>query len=53
MGRTVKMIKTMKVSCVCDLCKYGDKKLKCCYKSGINKCYKNGEYKDFELKEMK
>lgn len=40
----------MKVTCICDLCKYGDKNLKCCYKVGIDKCYKNGVYKYFEMK---
>lgn len=38
-----KTVKYEKITCVCGLCKYGDQKLKC--------CYKNGEYKDFELKE--
>lgn len=46
-----KTVEYKKVTCVCDLCKYGDKKLKCCYKPRINECYKNGEYRDFELKE--
>lgn len=47
----MKTVKYEKITCVCDLCKYGDQKLKCCYKTGINKCYKNGEYRDFEIKE--
>lgn len=39
----------MKVRCVCDLCNHGtdDKK---CYLRGVEKCFKNGVYKDFELK---
>ena len=46
-----KTVKYEKITCVCDLCKYGVQKLKCCYKTGINKCYKNGEYRDFKIKE--
>lgn len=46
-----KTVEYEKITCVCDLCKYGDQKLKCCYKIGVKKCYKNGYYKDFELKE--
>ena len=46
-----KLLNMKKVTSVCGLCKYGDQKLKCCYKTGINKCYKNGEYRDFEIKE--
>jgi len=40
----------MEIRCVCDTCIYGIPSIQSCYKGGIEKCLKHGEYSLYQNK---